>query len=85
LQDDALKAQTFEPLRTLIEAAVLTPEGGHLTIDLRGELASMLSLCAGTKTQKDSAEVSEKALQIRLAAETGFDRCRSSFVSLTQQ
>jgi site-specific DNA recombinase len=39
-------------LRALIEAVVLTPEGGVLTIDLRGELASMLSQCAGAETQK---------------------------------
>ena len=46
-EDEALKAQAFERLRALIEAVVLTPEDGDLTIDLRSELASMLSLCVG--------------------------------------
>ncbi len=46
-QDETLKAQAFERLRALIETVVLTPEEGHLAIDLRGELASMLLLCAG--------------------------------------
>lgn len=55
--DDALKARAFERLRAPIEAVVLTPEGGDLTIDLRGELASMLSLCAAAETQKSSAVI----------------------------
>ena len=56
-EDDALKAQAFERLRVFIEAAVLTREDGDLAIDLRGELASILSLCAGAETQKASAGV----------------------------
>jgi site-specific DNA recombinase len=48
---------------------VLTPEGGDLSIDLsidlRGELASMLSLCAGAETQKASAGDPLEALQIK--------------------
>ncbi|WP_258191540.1 recombinase family protein [Sphingomonas sp. PP-CE-3G-477] len=71
--DDALKAQAFERLRALIDAVVLTPEEGGLAIDLRGELASMLSLCAGAETQKASAGVSEEALQIKMVAGTGFE------------
>ncbi len=72
-EDDALKAQAFDRLRALIEAVVLTPEDGDLAIDLRGELASMLSLCAGAETQKASAEVSEEVLQIKMVAGTGFE------------
>lgn len=49
------KTQALEQLRALIEAVVLTPEEGDLAIDLRGELASMLSLYAGAETQKASA------------------------------
>ena len=51
-EDEALKAQAFDRLRALIEAVVLTPEDGDLAIDLRGELASMLSLSGGAKTRK---------------------------------
>ncbi|WP_236558979.1 hypothetical protein [Sphingomonas sp. T1] len=46
-EDNALKAQAFDRLRALIEAVVLTPESDDLAIELRGELVSMLSLCAG--------------------------------------
>jgi site-specific DNA recombinase len=42
-EDEALRAQALERLRALIEAVVLTPEDGDLAIDLRGELAAMLS------------------------------------------
>ncbi|KQN33155.1 zinc ribbon domain-containing protein [Sphingomonas sp. Leaf38] len=69
-KDDAVKAQAFERLRALIEAVVLTPEGGDLAIDLRGELASMVSLCADAETQKDSAGVTEEVLRIKLVAGT---------------
>ncbi len=72
-EDDALKAQAFERLRALIEAVVLTPEDGDLTIDLRGKLASMLELCAGAETQKAPAVGTEEALQIKMVAGTGFE------------
>ncbi len=78
-EDDALRAQAFERLRALIEAVVLTPEGDDLAIDLRGELASMLSLCAGTETQKTPAGEPSEVLQIMMVAGTGFDRCRTRF------
>jgi len=78
-EDDALKAQAFERLRALIEAVVLTPEDGDLAIELRGELASILSLCAGVETPKAPADVSEEVLQMKMVAGTGFDRCRTRF------
>jgi site-specific DNA recombinase len=72
-EDEALKAQAFERLRALIEAVVLTREDGDLAIDLRGELAAMLSLCAGAERQKASAGATEEAMQIKLVAGTGFE------------
>lgn len=72
-EDDALKAQTFERLRALIEAVMPTPEDGDFAFDLRGELTSMLSLCTGAETQKTSAVVSEEALQVKMVAGTGFE------------
>jgi site-specific DNA recombinase len=71
--DEALRAQAFERLRSLIESVVLTPEAGDLAIELRGELAAMLELCAGMETKKASAVVTEEALQIKLVAGTGFE------------
>lgn len=73
-EDEALKAQAFERSHPLIEAVVLTPEDGDLAIDLRGELASMLSLCGGVETQKASAGDPSEVLQIKMVAGTGFGR-----------
>ena len=71
--DDALKAQAFERIRSLIDTVVLKPESGDLAIHLRGEFASMPELSAGAETQKASAGVSEEALQIKMVAGTGFE------------
>ena len=51
-EDETLEAQAFERLRALIETVVLTPEDGDLAIDLRGDLASMLLLCALSQKRK---------------------------------
>ena len=72
--DDALKAQAFERIRSLIDTVVLKPENGVLAIHLRGKFASMLELCVCPETQKASADVTEEALQIKLVAGTGFSR-----------
>ena len=37
-------AQAMEMIRSLIDALVLTPEGGQLRIDLTGELAAILGI-----------------------------------------
>ena len=71
-EDDALKAQAFEQLRALIEAVVLTPEDGNLAIDLRGELASMLSLFWSGNAISLRGITSE-VLQMKLVAGTGFE------------
>ena len=72
-EDDALRAQAFERIRALIEAVVLTPKSGDLTIELRGELASMLELSASTDIQNASEAVATEALQIKVVAGTGFE------------
>ncbi|MFW2830993.1 recombinase family protein [Sphingomonas sp. ID0503] len=72
-EDEALKAEAFERIRALIDAVVLTPEDGELKIDLRGELASMLELCACPEMRTAPTNISERALQIKLVAGTGFE------------
>ena len=64
-QDEGVRAHAFERIRALIDAVVVTPENGTLTIHLRGEFASMLELWAGPETKKASAVVTEEALQSR--------------------
>ncbi len=72
-EDEALRAQVFERIRALIEAVVLTPEGGNLTIELRGELASMLELTGSEHMQNAPEAVASEALQIKMVAGTGFE------------
>jgi len=52
VEDDALRSQAFERIRSLIDTVVLKPENSVLSIHPPGELASMLELCAGPETQK---------------------------------
>ena len=74
-----IRSQAFERIRSLIDTVVLKPENGVLAIYLRGEFASMLELCVCPETQKASTEMTEEALQIKMVAGTGFDRCRTRF------
>ena len=69
-----LKAQAFERIRALIEQVTLTPNDGALGVHLRGELASMLELCACEDMQNAPEEISSGALQIKMVAGTGFGR-----------
>ena len=46
---------------------------GKLEIELRGELAGILSLCADAKQQKPAQSGTERALQVVLVAGTGFE------------
>jgi site-specific DNA recombinase len=72
-EDELLRTQAFERIRALIEQVTLTPEDGVLGVHLRGELASMLELCACGDMQNAPSEVSEGALQIKMVAGTGFE------------
>ncbi len=72
-EDQALQTQAFERIRAFIEVVVLTSDGGELAIHLRGELATMLELCACPYMQNAPEEVSSRALQIKMVAGTGFE------------
>ena len=63
-------AQAMEMIRALIDALVLTPEGGKLRIDLTGELAAILSIAQ--KDQRPRPEDEARAAQIKLVAGAGF-------------
>jgi site-specific DNA recombinase len=78
-EDEVLKTQAFERIRALIEQVTLMPEDGALAVHLRGELASMLELCACGDMQNAPEEVSSEALQIKMVAGTRLDRCRTRF------
>lgn len=72
-EDEALRAEAFEKIRELIAGVVFVPEGDELGIYLRGELVSILELCACSDTKKPPAGSPEEALQIKLVAGVGFE------------
>jgi hypothetical protein len=66
LADPEEGTQAMEMIRSLIDALVLTPEGGQLRIDLTGELAAILSIAQ--KDQRPRPEDEARASQIELVA-----------------
>ena len=49
-RQEADKAQAADILRTLVEAIALVPEDGELKVELRGDIAGILSLCQTSKS-----------------------------------
>ncbi len=49
LDDERTRDEAFELVRSLIDEIVLTPEANELRIDLKGELAGILNVCADSK------------------------------------
>ena len=75
LGDPALQDEAAGIIRSLIESITLTPVGNTLAIDLRGELASILSLCSGAGRKAAPADFSVEAFvsQVKMVAGTGFE------------
>jgi site-specific DNA recombinase len=70
LQRDDARTEASEMLRGLIDAIVLIPEKGQLRIELRGNLAAMLS--AAQKTSR-SPETGDLLVPVQLVAGAGFE------------
>ena len=63
LQQDGTKAQAAEVIRSLVSEIVLTPEGGALQIDVRGDLAGILTIAAaGNQKSPRSVEAGSSVL-----------------------
>ena len=69
LQADT-RAEAAEILRGLIDEIKLTPESGALRVDLKGALASILRLAAGSREPVVEADRLE---QIKVVAGVGFE------------
>jgi site-specific DNA recombinase len=72
LQRDDTRLEASEMLRGLIEAIVLTPEKGQLRIELRGNLAAMLTAAQQTKR---SPETGDLLVPVQLVAGACNHRC----------
>ena len=70
LQRDDTRLEASEMLRGLIDSIVLTPERGQLRIELRGNLAAMLSAAQQTKR---SPETGDLLVPVQLVAGAGFE------------
>jgi site-specific DNA recombinase len=70
LQREDTRLEASEMLRGLIDSIVLTPEKGQLRIELRGNLAAMLT--AAQKTKR-SPETGDLLVPVQLVAGGGFE------------
>src|ERR687891_2049133 len=70
LQREDTRLEASEMLRGLIDSIVLTPQGGQLRIELRGNLAAMLA--AAQKTKR-SPETGDLLVPVQLVAGAGFE------------
>ena len=74
LQDPQDREEAFELIRGLIDQIVLVPVENRLEIDIKGQLAAILELCAGARTAKPGT-VSGAGLaeQLKMVAGVGFE------------
>ena len=71
IQSEDIREEAWEVIRSLVDEILLTPEDGELRIDLKGELAGILSLAAGKK--KPDAQLRIGLEQIKMVAGAGFE------------
>lgn len=68
LQEPETRVEATEALRGLIDAIILTPSAGELRIDLKGNLAAMLSAATNAKRSPETGDLS---LQVEMVAGGG--------------
>jgi hypothetical protein len=67
LADHETRAEAFDTIRSLIDEIRLVPDGDKLRIDLRGELAGILSIAANSKKPGSLATVGQSE-QIKMVS-----------------
>ena len=70
LQREDTRLKASEMLRGLIDAIILIPEKGQLRIELRGNLAAMLTAAQQTKR---SPETGDLLMPVQMVAGGGFE------------
>ncbi|MHB1302415.1 MAG: recombinase family protein [Acidiphilium sp.] len=76
LQQNETRAQATEVIRSLVSEIVLTPAGGLLEIEVRGDLAGILTIAAAGKQQKSpplAGTGSDVGSQVMMVAGIGFE------------
>ena len=75
LDDPTTKDEAFEAIRSLIEEVRLIPQDGQLTIEIKGELAGILSLCQAGGKEPGPWGPANAAKQIKAVAGARNQRC----------
>jgi hypothetical protein len=70
LDQQETRVETTDALRGLIDAIILTPADGELRIELKGNLAAMLSAATNAKRSPETGDLS---LQVVVVAGAGFE------------
>src|SRR4029078_9301505 len=70
LEHPETRTEASEALRGLIDAIILTPTAGELKIELKGNLAAMLSAATNAKRSPETGDLS---LQVEMVAGAGFE------------
>ncbi|WP_268740644.1 recombinase zinc beta ribbon domain-containing protein [Novosphingobium beihaiensis] len=74
-EDEEKRTEAADIIRTLVEDIVLTPVDGKVEIDVRGDLAGILTLSVQTKNPAGGAGSS----QVKMVAGAECHRCRTRF------
>ena len=70
LERQETRVEATEALRGLVDAIILTPADGELRIELKGNLAAMLSAATNAKRSPETGDLS---LQVEMVAGAGFE------------
>jgi len=79
LGQGADRDRAMELIRSLIEEVRLTPAGGTLHVELRGELAGILELCGNGNKKPGTLSGTGLSQQIKLVAGAGYNLYRTVF------
>ncbi len=66
-------AEARDAVRSLIDCITLVPEDGGLRVEIKGELASILSLSAAGRTAASTRSADTLAQQVKMVAGIGFE------------
>src|SRR5262245_37111378 len=70
LEQPETRTEATEALRGLVDAIILTPADSELRIELKGNLAAMLSAATNAKRSPETGDLS---LQVEMVAGAGFE------------
>ena len=71
LNTEGTKDEAFDLIRSLVDEILLVPDNGELAIEIKGDLAGILSLCSQSKSP--SGLKPEGLEQVKLVAGIGFE------------